>query len=95
MKKSKFATSVAALAAGLAFAGLAKSQSIEFWTQHYADKLNWNAVIAELIEDFEAESGIQVNHEVVPWSAAFHTKPNKKSRIEASPHFTARPILLR
>ena len=24
-----------------------------------------------------------------------HTKPNKKSRIEARPHFTARPTLLR
>ena len=73
MKKLKFATSAAVLAASLAFAGLAKAQSIEFWTQHYADKLNWNAVIAGLIEDFEAESGIQVNHEVVPWSAAFQT----------------------
>ncbi len=65
--------SAVAVMAGLAFAGAAKSQSIEFWTQHYADKLNWNAKIAELIEGFEAESGIKVNHEVVPWNAAFQT----------------------
>ncbi len=73
MKKHKLTTSVVAMTAGLVFAGPGISQTIEFWTQHYADKLNWNATIAELIEGFEAESGISVNHEVVPWNAAFQT----------------------
>lgn len=52
---------------------IAEGDKIEFWTQTYGDQLNWKAEIKKLIEDFEAESGIAVQHEIVPWGAAFQT----------------------
>ncbi len=51
----------------------AQAQKIEFWTQHYGDLIAWREVIAGLVEDFEAESGIEVQHEIVNWSQAFNT----------------------
>lgn len=53
-------------------AALAQGQ-IEFWTQTYGDQLNWTSEIRSLAEAFTEETGIAVNHEVVPWGSAFQT----------------------
>lgn len=51
----------------------AQQGEIEFWTQTYGDQLNWTREMRALTEDFTAESGIKVNHEIVPWGSAFQT----------------------
>lgn len=60
------------LSAALVFAGSAHA-NIEFWTMPYGDQIAWQETIDGLIEGFEAESGIKVNHEIVPWGNAFQT----------------------
>ncbi|SDG94809.1 extracellular solute-binding protein [Pelagibacterium luteolum] len=52
---------------------LAQDNSIEFWTQSYGDALQWNATIRDLAAEFEAETGISVQHETINWSVAFDT----------------------
>lgn len=73
--KALMAVSALALAC-VSGAAIAQAQSVEFWTMPYGDQLAWNDTLAELLEGFEAESGISVNHEVVPWGAAFQTYLN-------------------
>ncbi len=72
----KMSIALCALAATTAFGAGKPAQadgSIEFWTQTYGDQIKWKNTIAKLVKDFEAESGIKVQHEIVPWSAAFQT----------------------
>jgi len=57
----------------LAFASAAQAESIQFWTMPYGDQIQWKDTWAELAKDFEAESGIEVNHEIVAWGSAFQT----------------------
>lgn len=57
----------------IALTGPAYAQSIEFWTMPYGDQIEWRDTIASLAEAFEAESGIEVKHELVPWGSAFQT----------------------
>lgn len=73
MKRLKLSVAAAALTIGLVSAAPANAQSIEFWTQTYGDQIQWTDAIASLVEDFQAESGIEVNHEIVPWGSAFQT----------------------
>lgn len=49
------------------------ADSIEFWTHTYGDQIKWTAAVKKLTEDFEAESGIKVNHEIVPWKVSRKT----------------------
>lgn len=78
MMKNRLKMSIAmgAIVAATALGAGAPAQaegSIEFWTQTYGDQIKWKSTIAKLAKDFEAESGIEVNHEIVPWKAAFQT----------------------
>lgn len=61
-----------ALSATMAFAGTAHAE-VQFWTMPYGDQIAWQDTVDSLIEGFEAESGIDVTHEIVPWSNAFQT----------------------
>ncbi len=61
-------TSLAALAAVPA-----QAQQIEFWTQTYGDLISWKSLMEELTAEFEAESGIEVRHEIINWPTAFQT----------------------
>lgn len=63
----------AAFASALALASAAQAESIEFWTMPYGDQIAWQSTVDALIEGFEAESGIKVQHETVPWGNAFQT----------------------
>ncbi len=67
------AAAVVVAAAALLAPAQAQDQKIEFWTQHYGDLIAWRGVIAELVDEFEAESGIEVQHEIINWSQAFNT----------------------
>lgn len=64
---------LAVSAIALISAGAVNAQSVEFWTMPYGDQLAWNDALADLFEGFTAESGIEVNHEIVPWGSAFQT----------------------
>ena len=69
MKRLATTLSVSAIA----LASAAQGQEIQFWTMPYGDQIAWQDTIDGLIEGFEAESGITVNHEIVPWGNAFQT----------------------
>lgn len=62
-----------AFASALALTSAAQAEGIEFWTMPYGDQIAWQDAIDGLIEGFEAESGIEVQHEIVPWGNAFQT----------------------
>ncbi|MEJ6394631.1 extracellular solute-binding protein [Gymnodinialimonas sp. 2305UL16-5] len=68
--------SLAVSALALAAAGAVSAQEVEFWTMPYGDQIAWNDTVASLLEGFTAESGIEVNHEIVPWGSAFQTYLN-------------------
>ncbi|EAR51311.1 hypothetical protein OG2516_17820 [Oceanicola granulosus HTCC2516] len=65
------ALAVSAVAMGAA-APQAFAQEIEFWTQSYGDLIAWQRTMDELTSEFEEQSGIEVNHELVNWSVAFN-----------------------
>ncbi|WP_298961582.1 sugar ABC transporter substrate-binding protein [uncultured Roseibium sp.] len=73
MEKLKLTTAVLALSASFLAAAPAGAESIEFWTQTYGDQIKWTAAIKELTEAYEAETGVKVNHEIVPWSSSRKT----------------------
>lgn len=68
---------VATVLSGVIFASTipttAGAESIEFWTHTYGDQIKWKSAITDLAEEFEAESGIEVNHEILPWKASRKT----------------------
>lgn len=66
-------TAILALASSLAATAPAYAESIEFWTQSYGDQIKWKAAIQELTDAYEAETGIKVVHEIVPWSSSRKT----------------------
>ncbi|MFK8035491.1 MAG: ABC transporter substrate-binding protein [Hyphomicrobiales bacterium] len=51
----------------------ANAESIEFWTHTYGDQIKWKNAITGLAEEFEEESGIEVNHEILPWKVSSKT----------------------
>lgn len=51
----------------------ASAQSISFWTQPQGDLLVYQDLMKGLSDEFQAESGIDVNVEVINWSVAFNT----------------------
>lgn len=51
----------------------AEAESIEFWTHTYGDQIKWKNAVVELTKEFEAESGITVNHEILPWKVSRKT----------------------
>lgn len=73
MKKLKLTTAMLALTSSLALTASAGAESVEFWTQTYGDQIKWKAAIADLAKEFEAESGIAIKHEIVPWNASRKT----------------------
>lgn len=60
-----------------AFVGLAgacaQAESISFWTQPQGELLAYQDLMAKLAGEFKAESGIDVNVEIINWSVAFNT----------------------
>jgi multiple sugar transport system substrate-binding protein len=70
-KLSKFLCTTT-LSATLAVAGTAQAE-VQFWTMPYGDQIAWQDAIDGVIEGFQAESGIEVSHEIVPWGNAFQT----------------------
>lgn len=73
MKILKLTTAMLTVTGGLALSSAASAESIEFWTHTYGDQIKWTAAVKELAKEFEAESGITVNHEIVPWKASRKT----------------------
>ncbi|MBD3625322.1 MAG: extracellular solute-binding protein [Rhodobacteraceae bacterium] len=65
----------AAFAAGALLASTAApiaAQQVEFWSQPYGDLIEWKRQMEGLTEEFEQETGIAVNYEMVNWSVAFN-----------------------
>ncbi|MEP4770354.1 MAG: extracellular solute-binding protein [Roseibium sp.] len=73
MKFLKLTTALLTVTSGLTMTSMAGAVSIEFWTHTYGDQIKWKAAVAELAKDFESETGITVNHQIVPWKAAKKT----------------------
>lgn len=61
------------LTATMVLASSAQAE-VKFWTMPYGDQLVWDDTIAGLIEGFEAETGIEVTHEILPWSSSRATQ---------------------
>jgi multiple sugar transport system substrate-binding protein len=53
--------------------GTANAQSISFWTQPQGDLLAFEELFGELASEFKAQSGTEVNVEVINWSVATNT----------------------
>ncbi|WP_417812476.1 extracellular solute-binding protein [Thalassospira alkalitolerans] len=61
------------LCATFAMANTAHADAVQFWTMPYGDQIVWQDTMDELLEGFEAQTGIEVQHETVPWGNAFQT----------------------
>lgn len=72
LKKAARLGGAFAVASMMGFAAPAQADDIEFWSQPYGDLIAWRQAMQSLIEDFEAESGIGVDYEIVNWSVAFN-----------------------
>ena len=57
----------------IALSSASYAEEIQFWTMPYGDQIAWGDTWKELTSDFEAKSGIKVNHEIVAWGSAFQT----------------------
>lgn len=71
MKSSKLTT--ATLVSTIALAAASYADEVQFWTMPYGDQIVWRDTVEKLVEGFEAETGIDVQHETVPWGNAFQT----------------------
>ncbi|MEP3278604.1 MAG: extracellular solute-binding protein [Stappiaceae bacterium] len=57
-----------ALAAGV---GTAAAEPVKFWSQPYGDLLQWQSSLEKNIQAFTAETGIEVDLQIINWSSAF------------------------
>ncbi|WP_421723215.1 ABC transporter substrate-binding protein [Bauldia sp.] len=72
VQRTLMATTSAAILATVPLAATpVVAEEIEFWSQPYGDLIRWQQGMNDLIEEFTAETGIEVNFETINWSTAF------------------------